>query len=325
MKHLLAIGASVFLCALIAAPFAIETAVARDAAPAADKSKISVSQKAKSAKAATSKNAADSPKASKSHAKRDKADSKTLAEKGGSEKKGKFQKKDTGAEKNNGKAKKEAAGNKNTAKKILAENGKDSRTAKIDKNEFAQGAGKKKIARQKDDAKNMAVKERDVWLKRARASETLSGKASWYGKDFHNKATASGLAYDMYTFTAAHRTLPLGTVVKVTDQKNGKSVMVCVTDRGPYVHGRIIDLSYAAASRLDLMKRGVGKVQLEVVSDERGEPLKKDHAYFVRYASGGGRSQAGPFNAYADAAAMHEALRQAHPEAEVILAKVKDK
>ena len=93
---------------------------------------------------------------------------------------------------------------------------------------------------------------RDIWLKRAQESEIMSGKASWYGRDFHGGSTASGLDYDMYTFTAAHHTLPMGTVVRVTDQNNGKSVMVCVTDRGPFVRGRIIDLSFAARERIDL-------------------------------------------------------------------------
>ena len=160
---------------------------------------------------------------------------------------------------------------------------------------------------------------REIWLKRAQGSELLTGKASWYGRDFHGGVTASGVDYDMYTFTAAHRTLPMGTVVKVTDQHNGKSVMVCVTDRGPYVHGRIIDLSYAAAQQLDLSKRGVGKVNLEVVSDESVTPLRADLAYYVRYSAGAGHEKVGPFRAFADAAAMHEALRQAHPEAEVVL------
>ena len=123
----------------------------------------------------------------------------------------------------------------------------------------------------------------------------------------------------MYTFTAAHRTLPMGTVVRVTDQENGKSVMVCVTDRGPFVRGRIIDLSFAAAQQLDLGKRGVGKVELEVVSDESGTPLQADQAYYVRYNAAMGDERIGPFRAFADAAAMHEALRQAHPEAEVVL------
>ena len=91
--------------------------------------------------------------------------------------------------------------------------------------------------------------------------------------------------------------------------------MVCVTDRGPYVRGRIIDLSYAAAQQINMNDRGVGKVDLEVVSDPSGTPLQNGQAYFVRYKD----DQAGPFFAFADAAAMHEALRQGHPEAEVVL------
>ena len=164
------------------------------------------------------------------------------------------------------------------------------------------------------DAKT-ASSSRDVWLKRAQsnADAFMTGMASWYGADFHNKKTASGEGYDMYTFTAAHRTLPIGTVVRVTDKSNGKSVMVCVTDRGPYVRGRIIDLSYAAAQQINMNDRGVGKVDLEVVSDPSGTPLQNGQAYFVRYKD----DQVGPFFAFADAAAMHEALRQGHPEAEV--------
>ncbi len=168
-------------------------------------------------------------------------------------------------------------------------------------------------------SKKKQVSEREIWLQRVQSADILSGKASWYGRDFHNKDTASGLSYDMFTFTAAHRSLPLGTVVKVTDQENGKSVMVCVTDRGPYVRGRIIDLSYAAAKQLDLNRRGVGRVNLEVISDERGQPLDEGQAFFVRYKSGPNRGKVGPFQSFADVSAMQEALRQAHPEAEVVL------
>ena len=160
---------------------------------------------------------------------------------------------------------------------------------------------------------------RDIWLKRAQESEIMAGKASWYGRDFHGGPTASGDNYDMYTFTAAHRTLPMGTVVRVTDQNNGKSVMVCVTDRGPFVRGRIIDLSFAAAQQIDIDDKGISKVKLEVISDESGTPLKPDEAYFVRYNAAQGDEKIGPFRAFADAAAMHEALRQVHPEAEVVM------
>ncbi len=208
-------------------------------------------------------------------------------------------------------------------KKASAKSVKTVKTTRSRKRRKTDSAKAAKMDSRKASVANKDASDREVWLKRAQFSEAVTGKASWYGEDFHNKATASGLAYDMYTFTAAHRTLPIGTVVKVTDQKNGKSVMVCVTDRGPFVRDRIIDVSYAAASRLGLQKKGVGHVQLEVVSDERGAPLKKDQAYFVKYPSQGGKNKVGPFNAFADAAAMREALEQAHPDAEVILEKTR--
>ncbi|MBO4314111.1 MAG: septal ring lytic transglycosylase RlpA family protein [Desulfovibrio sp.] len=164
-----------------------------------------------------------------------------------------------------------------------------------------------------------SLSSRDAWLENAKSGKTFGGIASWYGSDFHGGETASGVNYDRYTFTAAHRTLPIGTVVKVTDRGNGKSVMVCVTDRGPYAKGRVIDLSYAAAHQINLGNRGVSHVDLEVVSDEKGTPLLEGQAYFIRYKAAHGMEKVGPFTAFADAAAMHEALRQAHPEAEVVL------
>jgi len=91
------------------------------------------------------------------------------------------------------------------------------------------------------------------------------GLASWYGEPFHGRKTASGEVYDMYQLTAAHKTLPLGTSVIVTHVNNGKSVEVTINDRGPFVRGRIIDLSYAAAKALEMVKEGVAKVRVEVL------------------------------------------------------------
>jgi len=87
-----------------------------------------------------------------------------------------------------------------------------------------------------------------------------TGKASWYGPSFHGRRTASGERYDMHDFTAAHRTLPFGTIVKVTNPANGKIALVRITDRGPFHGNRIIDLSYAAAKYLGVT---VTKVQVE--------------------------------------------------------------
>ena len=92
-----------------------------------------------------------------------------------------------------------------------------------------------------------------------------TGYASWYGKDFHGRPTASGEAFDMYAYTAAHRNLPFGTRVRVTNEDNGRSVVVRINDRGPWVEGRIIDLSYAAATQLGMIEAGVVRVRLEVL------------------------------------------------------------
>jgi rare lipoprotein A len=97
------------------------------------------------------------------------------------------------------------------------------------------------------------------------------GKASWYGGLFQGKATASGEDYDMYNFTAAHRELPLGTFVKVTNLKNLKSVIVRINDRGPVTPGRIIDLSYSAARSLDMHQKGLQKVRIDVVDSPDAE------------------------------------------------------
>jgi rare lipoprotein A len=91
------------------------------------------------------------------------------------------------------------------------------------------------------------------------------GTASWYGRYFHGKATASGEPFDMYQFTAAHRQLPLGTFVRVTNLKNGESVVVRVNDRGPVPTTRIIDLSYGAARMIGLSGPGLEPVRLDIL------------------------------------------------------------
>jgi rare lipoprotein A len=91
------------------------------------------------------------------------------------------------------------------------------------------------------------------------------GIASYYGRDFHGKPTANGETFDMYALTAAHKTLPFGSKVKVTRISNGASIVVRINDRGPFVSGRIIDLSYSAAKKLDMLDDGVAKVKIEIV------------------------------------------------------------
>ncbi len=94
------------------------------------------------------------------------------------------------------------------------------------------------------------------------------GTASWYGVPFHGRQTASGEIYDMNGMTCAHRTLPFGTLLLVTNLDNGKTTTVRVTDRGPYVSGRIVDLSRGAASSLGMLDTGTAQVELKVVSND---------------------------------------------------------
>jgi rare lipoprotein A len=96
------------------------------------------------------------------------------------------------------------------------------------------------------------------------SAHTLQGIASWYGYPHHGRLTASGRRFDMYQLTAAHRTLPLGTRLRVTNLINGRSVTVTITDRGPFVKDRVIDLSYAAARKIGLIGPGTAPVRLEL-------------------------------------------------------------
>jgi rare lipoprotein A len=91
------------------------------------------------------------------------------------------------------------------------------------------------------------------------------GIASWYGRKFHGEKTSTGEVYDMYAMTAAHPTLPLPSYARVTSVASGRSVIVRVNDRGPFLHGRIIDLSYAAAHRLGIAQNGSGEVEVEAI------------------------------------------------------------
>ena len=98
------------------------------------------------------------------------------------------------------------------------------------------------------------------------------GRASWYGTKFHGKRTSSGEPYDMFAMTAAHKTLPLPTYVRVTHLGNGKSVVVKVNDRGPFHQGRIIDLSYTAATKLEILGQGSAEVEVEAIDPKTPVP-----------------------------------------------------
>ncbi len=117
------------------------------------------------------------------------------------------------------------------------------------------------------------------------------GLASWYGLKFHGKRTSSGEPYDMYAMTAAHKTLPLPTWVRVTNLDNGRSVVVKVNDRGPFHAGRIIDLSYAAASKLGVLGKGTAPVEVVAITPDAPGP-QVDEAGFPLWIQAGAFSNA---------------------------------
>ena len=102
------------------------------------------------------------------------------------------------------------------------------------------------------------------------------GVSSWYGPNFHGKLTANGEVYDMYGVTAAHKTLPLNTVARVTNVENDKSVILRITDRGPYISGRMLDCSMGAAKKLDFYEQGTAKVKVEVIEWGDNEYMHHD-------------------------------------------------
>jgi rare lipoprotein A len=136
---------------------------------------------------------------------------------------------------------------------------------------------------------------------------TEIGIASWYGAPYHNARAANGQIYDEEGMTAAHRTLPMGTIVRVTNLSNSKSVVVTISDRGPFVRGRILDLSRAAAVKIGVWRTGTARVRIDV----------------LRYSSSVSSSgkwcvQIGAFHHEHDARRLREQLQREYPSASVI-------
>jgi len=145
------------------------------------------------------------------------------------------------------------------------------------------------------------------------------GVASWYGPNFHGKRTSSGEPYDMYKMTAAHKQLPLPTYLLVTNLDNGRQAVVRVNDRGPFAHGRIIDLSYAAAVKLGVVRRGTANVEIRAIEPGRPLPQVAQQPPAPRPAppatapgsDGNIYLQAGAFSSELNARQLHSRLRDA--------------
>jgi rare lipoprotein A len=144
------------------------------------------------------------------------------------------------------------------AQSCTAISGISERSDQLNNEATSAGAGVQKASVGPDDRKPPPKR---------RIKHALKGTASWYGPGFHGKKTASGEIYDQSKLTAAHKTLPLGTKARVTNLDNGNAVEVEINDRGPFVNGRIIDLSRAAAGALGLVENGTAPVKVEVIED----------------------------------------------------------
>ncbi len=134
-----------------------------------------------------------------------------------------------------------------------------------------------------------------------------SGMASWYGHPYHGRASSSGEIYDMEKLTAAHRTLPFGTVVEVRDLDNGRAVSVRINDRGPFVEGRIIDLSHAAAREIQMLGPGTANVRVRITSLPNAIP----DGYFA--------VQTGAFRERANAERQRQAIERSYGSARLLL------
>ena len=146
------------------------------------------------------------------------------------------------------------------------------------------------------------------------------GIASWYGKKFHGKKTSNGEIYDMYALTAAHKTLPLGTYVHVRNLDNGNEITVRINDRGPFVQGRIIDLSYTAAKKIGIATSGTAPVVIVALdSDNRQTPKSKDKPEHkpVDYYKGNFTFQIGAFSDKQNALGLKEKLNQSYKNAHI--------
>jgi len=139
-------------------------------------------------------------------------------------------------------------------------------------------------------------------------ASVTTGTASWYGPDFHGRRTSNKEIYNMYDLTAAHKTLPFGTQVMVTNLLNGKSVQVRINDRGPFVGDRVIDLSYAAARLLELVGPGTAPVRLEILAGS--SPPPSDQRFWV---------QVGAFVLRDNARALVRKLAELHGYTQAVL------
>ena len=161
---------------------------------------------------------------------------------------------------------------------ILLFFGCSTRRAKIGHTSKNQSHTQSSTKKSHHSLKSYTVRGKKYYPTAVKKGTVFHGNSSWYGSKFHGRLTASGEKYNMYKMTAAHKTLPMQTMLKVTNKANGKSVVVRVNDRGPFIKNRIIDVSKAAAQKLKMTGSGVIKVKIEVLSSSKDA----SNAYIVK-------------------------------------------
>ncbi|MCW8944918.1 MAG: septal ring lytic transglycosylase RlpA family protein [Sedimenticola sp.] len=143
---------------------------------------------------------------------------------------------------------------------------------RLDPNAIADATPKHEPRSRRGNPRSYVVRGKRYHTLQSSKDYSERGIASWYGTKFHGRTTSSGEPYDMYAMTAAHKSLPLPTYVKVTNLRNGQTAIVKVNDRGPFHENRIIDLSYAAATKLGILGKGTGLVEVQAI--EPGKPTQ---------------------------------------------------
>ncbi len=144
------------------------------------------------------------------------------------------------------------------------------------------------------------------------------GVASWYGRKFHGRKTSNGEVYDMHGMSAAHKTLPMGVYVKVTHLESGREIVVRVNDRGPFVSGRIIDLSYGAAQKIGIVDSGTAKVRIQALGYRDDKQLgKTSGSVSGSYAPGSFAVQIGAFSSVESASQLAGKMRNSYGKATV--------
>ena len=152
-----------------------------------------------------------------------------------------------------------------------------------------------------------------------------TGIASWYGKKFHGRSTSNGETYNMYAMTAAHKTLPMNVYVEVKNRSNGRSTVVRINDRGPFVRGRIIDLSYAAAKKLGVATAGTAPVRIRALGYKEARSAKGDtYRAPADYDAGTYTVQVGAFTIYKNAKRLSTKMKRDHGYSDIRKTRVDD-